>query len=104
MTRRLAHTSFDDNACVLLNTKGEMLGTRINGVVSSELSNEPNNKWAKILGLATKVSDLRPHLNEDGWLTADCVTHCMYGIPLRKSIGRLWVSRFRVYSREWLGV
>ncbi len=51
-----ADPSFDDNACVLLNNKGEMLGTRINGVVSAELSNEPNNRWAKILGLATKVS------------------------------------------------
>ncbi|BEI87029.1 hypothetical protein CcaverHIS002_0703750 [Cutaneotrichosporon cavernicola] len=46
---------FDDNACVLLNAKSEMLGTRINGVVSAELSNDPNNRWAKILGLATKI-------------------------------------------------
>lgn len=53
--------SFDDNACVLLNNKGDMLGTRVNGVVAQELRNavggaDPNGRWSKILALAPKVS------------------------------------------------
>lgn len=53
-------SSFDDNACVLLNNKGEMLGTRVNGVVSSELrkiegGTDANGRWAKVLALAPKV-------------------------------------------------
>jgi len=40
---------FDDNACVLINKAGEPIGTRINGVVGSELR---KMKWSKILSLA----------------------------------------------------
>jgi ribosomal protein L14 len=53
---------FDDSACVLLNNKSEMVGTRVNGVVSSALrdvpggAGGPGGKWSKILALATKVS------------------------------------------------
>ncbi|KAK4684137.1 large subunit ribosomal protein L14, partial [Tremellales sp. Uapishka_1] len=52
---------FDDNACVLLNPKGEMIGTRVNGVVSSQLKDiqggakGQGGKWGKIFGLAQKV-------------------------------------------------
>lgn len=56
----VADARFDDNACVLLNNKGEMLGTRVTGVVAAELAksvgNEPNGRWSKILSLAPKVS------------------------------------------------
>ncbi|KAF2836806.1 54S ribosomal protein L38, mitochondrial [Patellaria atrata CBS 101060] len=40
---------FDDNACVLINKSGEPIGTRLNGIVGSELR---NHKWSKILSLA----------------------------------------------------
>ncbi|WFD19270.1 54S ribosomal protein L38, mitochondrial [Malassezia caprae] len=43
---------FDDNACVLLNNRKEPLGSRVNGVVSSELR---ERGWGKILSLAPKV-------------------------------------------------
>ena len=43
---------FDDNACVLLNNRKEPLGTRINGVVASELRQKG---WGKIVSLAPKV-------------------------------------------------
>ena len=43
---------FDDNACILLNNRSEPLGTRVNGVVSSELR---ERGWGKILSLAPKV-------------------------------------------------
>ncbi|EJT45208.1 60s ribosomal protein l38 (yml38) [Trichosporon asahii var. asahii CBS 8904] len=50
---------FDDNACVLLNNKGEMLGTRVTGVVAAELAKatgaDGNGRWSKILSLAPKV-------------------------------------------------
>ncbi|KAJ9098176.1 hypothetical protein QFC21_004505 [Naganishia friedmannii] len=52
---------FDDNACVLLNNKGEMIGTRVNGVVAAELRDiqggpaGSGGRWGKILGLAGKV-------------------------------------------------
>ncbi len=55
------HYRFDDNACVLLNNKGEMIGTRVNGVVAAELRNVQGGaagaggRWSKILGLAGKV-------------------------------------------------
>ncbi|KAI1003936.1 hypothetical protein K3495_g4276 [Podosphaera aphanis] len=42
---------FDDNACVLINKAGEPIGTRLNGVVGTELR---KNKWSKILSLAPK--------------------------------------------------
>jgi len=40
---------FDDNACALIGKNGEPLGTRINGVVGSELREK---QWSKILSLA----------------------------------------------------
>ncbi|KAG9304063.1 hypothetical protein G9A89_005973 [Geosiphon pyriformis] len=43
---------FDDNACVLLNNKLEPLGTRVLGVVASELRGK---KWGKVISLAPKV-------------------------------------------------
>ncbi|THH04095.1 hypothetical protein EW145_g5780 [Phellinidium pouzarii] len=43
---------FDDNACVLLNNKKEMLGTRIGGPVSAELRTKG---WGKVLSLAPKA-------------------------------------------------
>ncbi|RSH85841.1 uncharacterized protein EHS24_004021 [Apiotrichum porosum] len=56
----LTPTSFDDNACVLLNNKGEMMGTRVSGVVSAALRDsvggtDANGRWSKILSLAPKV-------------------------------------------------
>lgn len=60
--RRLPHPCrFDDNACVLLNNKGEMIGTRVNGVVAAELRDiqggpaGSGGRWGKVLGLAGKV-------------------------------------------------
>ncbi|PHH81689.1 hypothetical protein CDD82_177 [Ophiocordyceps australis] len=41
--------SFSDNACVLLNKSGEPVGTRINGIVASDLR---KGKWSKILSMA----------------------------------------------------
>ncbi|KAK8865694.1 ribosomal protein L14 [Kwoniella shandongensis] len=52
---------FDDNAAVLLNNKGEMLGTRIVGPVANELRKAKGGaagqggRWGKILMLAPKV-------------------------------------------------
>jgi ribosomal protein L14 len=43
---------FDDNAAVLLNNKKELLGTRINGVVSADLR---LRGWSKIASIAPKV-------------------------------------------------
>jgi len=43
---------FDDNAAVLLNSKREMLGTRIGGVVSADLRMKG---WGKIVSLEPKV-------------------------------------------------
>lgn len=43
---------FDDNACILLNNKLEPLGTRILGVVGSELRGK---KWGKVVSLAPRV-------------------------------------------------
>ncbi|KAI9864075.1 MAG: hypothetical protein M1813_003392 [Trichoglossum hirsutum] len=40
---------FDDNACVLINKSGDPIGTRLNGIVGSELRDK---KWSKILSLA----------------------------------------------------
>jgi len=40
---------FDDNACVLINKSGDPIGTRLNGIVGSELR---KMKWSKILSLA----------------------------------------------------
>ena len=44
---------FDDNAAVLLNNKREMLGTRIGGMVSSDLRLKG---WGKVVSLAPRVS------------------------------------------------
>lgn len=44
---------FDDNACVLLNQKGDMLGSRVTGVVGAEL--KISGRWGKVLSLAPKV-------------------------------------------------
>ncbi|MCJ1229765.1 hypothetical protein MMC12_006435 [Toensbergia leucococca] len=41
---------FDDNACALISKSGEPIGTRINGVVGSELRDK---QWSKILSLAS---------------------------------------------------
>lgn len=43
---------FDDNAAVLVNKKNEMIGTRIGGVVNSDLRLKG---WSKIVSLAPKV-------------------------------------------------
>ncbi|KAG8904214.1 hypothetical protein FRB99_002078 [Tulasnella sp. 403] len=43
---------FDDNAAVLINNKKELLGTRINGVVSADLRTKG---WGKIASIAPKV-------------------------------------------------
>ncbi|KIM23770.1 hypothetical protein M408DRAFT_250095 [Serendipita vermifera MAFF 305830] len=43
---------FDDNAAVLVNKKNEMIGTRIGGVVSSDLRLKG---WGKIVSLAPKA-------------------------------------------------
>jgi len=40
---------FDDNACVLVNKSGDPVGTRVNGVVGTELRKK---KWGKILSMA----------------------------------------------------
>ncbi|ODO07516.1 ribosomal protein L14 [Cryptococcus wingfieldii CBS 7118] len=53
---------FDDSAAVLLNNKGDMLGTRIVGAVAGELRKirggaaGAGGRWGKILMLAPKVS------------------------------------------------
>jgi len=46
-----SYIRFDDNACVLLNTQGEMRGTRIFGPVARELRDEN----MKIISLAPEV-------------------------------------------------
>lgn len=61
-TEGLSPYSFDDNACVLINNKGDMIGTRVNGIVAAELKDiqggaaGSGGRWGKILGLAGKVS------------------------------------------------
>ncbi|KAK4098974.1 50S ribosomal protein L14 [Parathielavia hyrcaniae] len=40
---------FDDNACVLINKAGDPIGSRVNGVVGSELRKK---KWSRILSMA----------------------------------------------------
>ena len=53
-TRRAdgSYIRFDDNACVLLNGQGEMLGTRIFGPVARELREK---QYMKIVSLAPEV-------------------------------------------------
>ncbi|WP_342226802.1 MAG: 50S ribosomal protein L14 [Candidatus Walczuchella monophlebidarum] len=48
-----SYISFDDNACVLLNTSGEIIGTRIFGPIPREL--REHNKYLKIISLASEV-------------------------------------------------
>lgn len=48
-----SYISFDDNACVLLNTSGEIRGTRIFGPIPREL--REHNKYMKIISLASEV-------------------------------------------------
>jgi large subunit ribosomal protein L14 len=47
-----SYIRFDDNACVLLNTAGEIRGTRIFGPIPRELRQE---KYMKIVSLASEV-------------------------------------------------
>ena len=47
-----SYIRFDDNACVLLNTTGEIRGTRIFGPVARELR---ENDFMKIVSLAPEV-------------------------------------------------
>ncbi|KAI5476267.1 hypothetical protein MNV49_007904 [Pseudohyphozyma bogoriensis] len=46
------YVRFDDNAAVLVNSKKEMIGNRIGGVVAAELRAKG---WGKICSLAPKV-------------------------------------------------
>lgn len=43
---------FDDNACVLVDKKGQPVGNRVLGVVAQEVRNKG---WGKITALAPKV-------------------------------------------------
>lgn len=47
-----SYLSFDDNACVLINTSGEVKGTRIFGPVPRELR---ERQYMKIISLASEV-------------------------------------------------
>ncbi|MEN8845045.1 MAG: uL14 family ribosomal protein, partial [Candidatus Arcticimaribacter sp.] len=47
-----SYIRFDDNACVLLNAAGEMLGTRVFGPVARELRDK---QFMKIVSLAPEV-------------------------------------------------
>ena len=47
-----SYIRFDDNACVLLNATGEMMGTRVFGSVSRELRDK---QFMKIISLAPEV-------------------------------------------------
>jgi large subunit ribosomal protein L14 len=47
-----SYIRFDDNACVLLNASGEMMGTRIFGPVARELRDKD---FMKIVSLAPEV-------------------------------------------------
>lgn len=46
------YVRFDDNAAVLVNSKKEMIGNRIGGVVAAELR---SRGWGKVVSLAPKV-------------------------------------------------
>ena len=47
-----SYIRFDDNACVLLNQQGEMIGTRVFGPVARELRDK---QFIKIVSLAPEV-------------------------------------------------
>ena len=55
-----SYIRFDDNACVLLNTQGEMRGTRVFGPVARELRDK---EYMKIVSLAP----IRLHLKNLRW-------------------------------------
>jgi ribosomal protein L14 len=46
------YVRFDDNACVLVNSKKEMIGNRIGSVVGAEVRQKG---WGKIVAMAPKV-------------------------------------------------
>jgi large subunit ribosomal protein L14 len=46
------YIKFDDNACVMLNAKGEPMGNRVMGVIANEVRQK---KWAKVVSLAPKT-------------------------------------------------
>lgn len=46
---------FDDNACVLLNQKGEMVASRVFGIVGAEM--RKSGRWGKIVSMAPKVNE-----------------------------------------------
>ncbi|WP_185864283.1 50S ribosomal protein L14 [Blattabacterium cuenoti] len=47
-----SYISFDDNACVLINPSGDMIGTRVFGPVARELREK---EYMKIISLAQEV-------------------------------------------------
>ncbi|AGD98149.1 large subunit ribosomal protein L14 [Blattabacterium sp. (Blatta orientalis) str. Tarazona] len=47
-----SYISFDDNACVLINPSGEMMGTRVFGPVARELRDK---EYMKVISLAQEV-------------------------------------------------
>jgi len=47
-----SYIRFDDNACVLLDPQGEMIGTRVFGPVARELRDK---QFMKIVSLAPEV-------------------------------------------------
>ncbi|WP_185857611.1 50S ribosomal protein L14 [Blattabacterium cuenoti] len=47
-----SYISFDDNACVLINASGEIMGTRVFGPVARELREK---EYMKIISLAQEV-------------------------------------------------
>lgn len=47
-----SYISFDDNACVLINPSGEIMGTRVFGPVARELRDK---EYMKIISLAQEV-------------------------------------------------
>ncbi|WP_185850809.1 50S ribosomal protein L14 [Blattabacterium cuenoti] len=47
-----SYICFDDNACVLINTTGEIMGTRVFGPVARELRDK---EYMKIISLAQEV-------------------------------------------------
>ncbi|KAI9229757.1 MAG: 50S ribosomal protein L14 [Piptocephalis tieghemiana] len=46
------YVRFDDNACVMLNSKKELMGSRVLSIVSAELRDK---KWGKIAALAPRI-------------------------------------------------
>jgi ribosomal protein L14 len=46
------YIKFNDNACVLLDKQGQMVGNRINGIIAEECRKK---KWLKVVSLAPLV-------------------------------------------------